>query len=189
MRERSRRTFPLVVTALLVALAWFSFGGRDDGGTGTAPPVREPEARYYATEVRIVATDADGNPSDELRAQRAAYFPGADRWEMQQPRWQGRRNGRPWHGRARRAEATPIGDHERRIVLNGDVELHREAPDPLTLLTDTLTLEPARDYAETDAAVTLRTPASEMTGVGARAWMDRQQVRLLAKVRGTYATE
>ncbi len=188
MREGNRAAFPLVVLALMVALVWLSFGGereRADGG----PPVREPQARYYATDVTLSATNDAGHASYELTAPRAAYFPNEAKWRIETPHWRSLGARADWQGEADRAVIADLADGTQSVLLRGDVRLHRTSPRPLTLVTPRLTLEPARHYAETDAAVTLLGPHSELRGQGARAWLDDERVELLANVRGRYASD
>ncbi|WP_435104654.1 LPS export ABC transporter periplasmic protein LptC [Arhodomonas sp. AD133] len=188
MRESNRAAFPLVALALMVALVWLSFGGeRERADSG--PPVREPQARYYATDVTLSATDDTGRPYYELTAPRAAYFPNEARWRIEAPRWHSLGARADWQGDAENAVVADLADGTQSVVLRGDVRLQRTSPHPLTLETPRLTLEPARHYAETDAAVTLRGPHSELRGQGARAWLDDERVELLANVRGRYASD
>ncbi|WP_440996862.1 LPS export ABC transporter periplasmic protein LptC [Arhodomonas sp. SL1] len=190
MIERNRIAFPLVAAGLMALLVWLSFGGVETGPPGAAPPVREPQARYYATAVEIRSTDTAGRPEFRLEADRGAYFPADDRWQMQSPRWRREADGdaHAWQGRAEQAELTPLPDGTRLLELTGSVVLHRDPPRPLRLSTEVLRLEPARDYAETERPVTLESPDSRLEGRGARAWLDEQRVELLANVRGHHDT-
>ncbi|MDZ7808820.1 MAG: LPS export ABC transporter periplasmic protein LptC [Arhodomonas sp.] len=189
MAERNRIAFPLVAAGLMALLVWLSFGGVETGPPGAAPPVREPQARYYATADRSAAPTPRGGQF-RLDADRGAYFPADDRWEMQSPRWRREADGdtQGWQGRAEQADLTPLPDGTRLLELTGSVVLHRDPPRPLRLSTEVLRLEPARDYAETDRPVTLESPDSRLEGRGARAWLDEQRVELLANVRGHHDT-
>jgi len=56
----------------------------------------------------------------------------------------------------------------------------------ITITTSDLRLNTREQFAETSKAVTMRAAKSQITGVGLRADMKRDQIQLLSNVKGTY---
>lgn len=74
-----------------------------------------------------------------------------------------------------------------RIRLWDNVRAWQETDDGLTeLTTPELFIEPARQFAETDKAVKMRSPEGRHQAVGMRADLEKDYIELLSEVRGTY---
>ena len=92
----------------------------------------------------------------------------------------------PWTAQANQGVVYEEGE---RVELSGEVELYRPATgrdESLTLKTTQLTVYPRREYAETDAAVTITGDRSETQATGMRLDMQQGLLELLADTRGTY---
>lgn len=75
------------------------------------------------------------------------------------------------------------------IRLEGDVVMTRAAASgkpPVEVTTQNVAIRPAERVVETAAPTRAVTPGGELRAVGARAWLDREQLELLSEVRGTY---
>ena len=76
------------------------------------------------------------------------------------------------------------------LRLEGAVVMDRTAASgkpPATIKTRDVQIYRANRYAETAAPVRAITPDGEFRAVGARAWLDQEQLELLSEVRGSYA--
>lgn len=184
MAER-RWVFPVVATGLLAAVAWWGLAEREAPRHGTATPVDEPRAAYYATDFEVLVTNAEGRADYRIEAPRGAYFEGEDLWRFTEPRWWVYGGDEPaWRGRAERGRSWADGE---RASLSGNVRLRRLAEGGDTLLrTEHLELEPQRRYAETDRRVIITGPDYRLTGVGARAWLEEERMELLSRVEGRH---
>lgn len=93
-----------------------------------------------------------------------------------------------WEGNAREGWIADDGDE---LYLSGNVRLNRPASEsgsPLELTTETLTLFPDRDQAQTPAFVTIVRPGASLEGTGMQVDLARGTYRLNAQVRGRYDT-
>ncbi|MDG4549166.1 MAG: LPS export ABC transporter periplasmic protein LptC [Candidatus Contendobacter sp.] len=73
--------------------------------------------------------------------------------------------------------------------LDGKVVMRRDAESgkpPVTIITRDVWLHRAERYAETAAPVRAIIPGGELSAIGARAWLDQQELELLSEVRGFY---
>lgn len=74
------------------------------------------------------------------------------------------------------------------LFLQGDVWIN-QAKNNAVLTTNTLTLYPDKNQAETDDAVFVRQPGIQMRGVGMRADLTKQTVQLLSNAKGFYGKQ
>lgn len=75
------------------------------------------------------------------------------------------------------------------ITLKNNVIIHRPAMGtitPITLKTETLLYQPSKEYAESDQLVTLIKPDLTVSGIGMRAFLDKDSVELLHNVKAAY---
>lgn len=82
-----------------------------------------------------------------------------------------------------------IAADQQLIRLTGAVVMTRTAESgkaPVEVTTREVLIRPRERYAETAAPVQAVTPNGELRAVGARAWLDREQLELLSEVRGYY---
>lgn len=186
MPER-RRVLPLLVLALVLALGWWisrpeparqADRARDDA---PGPPL------YEVVDARFRQFNAEGRLISRLDSPRVVFDDDTRMWTLETPLWQrsAEDDEVQWVGRASRG--TLLGDRTR-AELVGDVTLarQREGGPPVTLSTQVLHLRPEAGYAETDRPVTIEGPGWHTEGVGARAWLDRQTLEVLADVRSRF---
>lgn len=90
----------------------------------------------------------------------------------------------PWRLTARRGRSEDGGE---RLRFIDNVQAWQQRGDGRQIITtEALLIEPNRQYAETDKAVTMRSPRSQHTAVGLRAYLDRDYIELLSEVEGRY---
>lgn len=88
-----------------------------------------------------------------------------------------------------RAEHGWVAADQKVIRLEGTVVMTRAAESgktPVEVTTRDVYIYPTEQYAETAARARAVTPDGELTTVGVRAWLDREQLELLSEVRGYY---
>ncbi|WP_111641164.1 LPS export ABC transporter periplasmic protein LptC [Marinimicrobium alkaliphilum] len=91
----------------------------------------------------------------------------------------------PWQVRADTGRSEEEGE---RVTLEGQVRGWKRPVDGglLELTTERLELRPEQQFAQTDKAVTIRTPQGVTRSIGMRAYLDQDRIELLANVRGDY---
>jgi lipopolysaccharide export system protein LptC len=142
---------------------------------------------YFMRDIESLITDKSGRASHRLNAVALFHYPQGDLSKLEQPDvtvLSDTDGG--WHASA--VEGAYRGTlHELR--LDGDVRVTQRGEREMRLLTETLTIDTQRNYAETAAAVTLEGPASRLQGVGMQLYGDEQRLLLLSEVRGRYAEQ
>ncbi len=185
MRLRRPSLFlPALLAAAALAL-WFP-GGRDEQRPGAPPP---SDADYFLQQVKLVETDASGQPLRWLQAEHLAHYPDGTT-ELRRPRLalRSQTGSGPQHWRLQ-AERGRIRQSNQ-VALEGAVRLERRGDGkqpPLTLLTERLQLDLQAQTARTDAPLTLITDQGRLQARGLRASLAEQRLQLLAEVRGQYA--
>ena len=91
----------------------------------------------------------------------------------------------PWHLTARRGHS---GANAAEVTLEDDVKAWSRHPDYglIEVLTDNLSIDTERQFAQTDKPVTMRSAHSTTTAVGLRAELEAGRVEFLSEVKGTY---
>ena len=92
------------------------------------------------------------------------------------------RDGLTWHARADRATFV---NKSKKITLNDNVRIWRPERN-MELTTSSITFNEAREYADTDSAVTIKSPAGITHSVGMKLDLNRENLQLLSKVTGLY---
>ncbi|HRD64648.1 MAG TPA: LPS export ABC transporter periplasmic protein LptC [Candidatus Competibacter sp.] len=88
-----------------------------------------------------------------------------------------------------RADQGWVAADQQSMRLEGEVVMTRVAESgktPVEIITRDVLIRPAERYAETAAPARAVTPGGELRAVGARAYLDREQLELLSEVRGYY---
>ncbi|SCZ50608.1 LPS export ABC transporter periplasmic protein LptC [Thiohalomonas denitrificans] len=183
----NRRVLLLIVSALgaLLLSNWLSRQAEDERERREQVHRQVPD--YFLSDFTATTMGPTGQPEYRLSAVRMDHFPDTDTAELVQPRvvlyGEGEAN---WHARSDRGQ---VGPGSEVVYLSGNVEIHQPGGDggpPRMLLTDHLRMYPQRDYAETDAAVTITGPQTQINGVGMRAYFAQQRLELLSEVTGTH---
>lgn len=87
-----------------------------------------------------------------------------------------------------RANEGKVPDDQTEIQLAGDVQVHHnpQSGPAGSLTTSVLTIYPKRDFAHTDAPVTLTNGTDRTTSDGLEVYFDERRIELLSNVRGQY---
>ncbi|MGD8796797.1 MAG: LPS export ABC transporter periplasmic protein LptC [Thiohalophilus sp.] len=145
------------------------------------------EPDYFLQDFTATTLDKSGEPQHRLVADYLEHFPDDDTIVITQLKLSMyRKDLPPWTAQARQGVVYEEGE---RVELSGEVELYRPAigrEEALTLKTEQLTVYPRREYAETDAAVTITGDRSETRAKGMSLDMQRGLLKLRADTRGTY---
>ena len=90
----------------------------------------------------------------------------------------------PWQLTARLGRSDATGET---LVFTGEVRAWQQSANgAMEITTPELQVEPNRQFAQTDKAVTMRSPQGRHDAVGMRADLAEDQIELLSEVRGTY---
>ncbi len=181
---RRYRLFPVVVFGLLAPLAWWLFGEQRP----VRPRSEQPQTTYYLGDFDLHVTRPDGRADYDVRGKRMVHYRQTDVSLIEQPVWTVYTStGAPWQGRSDNGRIAAGGSE---VQLYGSVRLHRPASTEntaITLKTQRLHLRPHEDYADTDTPVTVYGRDFRIDGIGARAWLHKQRIQLLAAAKGYYA--
>ena len=131
---------------------------------------------------------ADGLPKRKVRASKMVHLPDSDTHELTDPFMEVLRPDQsPWFVSSERGLLSPDGDE---MMLIGNVHIWRNAADgarQLDIRTSDMRVLPNEEYGETDQPVTITTPHSQSTSVGARAYLKTGRLEMLSQVRTVYA--
>lgn len=91
-------------------------------------------------------------------------------------------DGLTWHARADRATFL---NKSKKITLNDNVRIWRPERN-MELTTSSITFNEAREYADTDRPVTIKSQAGVTRSIGMKLDLNRENLQLLSKVTGLY---
>ncbi|MDZ7662255.1 LPS export ABC transporter periplasmic protein LptC [Thiohalophilus sp.] len=180
-----------IISIILLVILIGAFSNWLLTGLETQPRMIPREVRhdpdYFLQNFTATRMDENGVARHRLVADYLEHYPDDDTLVIQQLTLDlYREDLPPWTAQANQGVVYEQGE---RIELSGEVELHRPATahnEALTLVTEKLTVYPQREYAETDAAVTITSDSSETRAIGMRLNVARGLLELLSDTRGTY---
>ncbi|RFA30289.1 LPS export ABC transporter periplasmic protein LptC [Alkalilimnicola ehrlichii] len=185
-----RRLFPLVSLVVMAVMAWWVFDEREQPPPPTAEEQPPEETDYYARQLHLLTSGADGRWRYRLEADDMMHYPRTEHWEFDTPRLElYTEDGANWYGTAERGRAWADGDE---VLLQGQVRLWRpagETREATQLDTAEVHLQTQEHYAETDQLAVLTQESGRIEGIGARAWLDEGRIELLSRVRAHYAPQ
>lgn len=181
-----RGILPVLVIAVAAVASWWLYHQVAQDRTRADGSLRQdPDA--FADDIDLSSLDADGRLANRLWAKRMLHYPHDDSTTLDAPYLElYRPEEPPWKVRARAGRVSSGGGE---ILLEGDVDIQRAgsaALRPAHFTTDSLRVFPEREYAESDAPVTYRSTGLVVHSLGIRAYLDRGQVELPARVRATH---
>ncbi len=157
------------------------------------PPVQESSqtADYYLEGFTALRLSPQGTPSQKLSALKLAHYPADDSTALTKPRLTLYDEQRPpWRVKAESGWVSGDGEV---ILLQGEVRIDRTAsPEtwPVHITTRDLRIQPADNYAETDADVVVRSNRNRLSATGMQGWFQPPiRIKLLAKARGRYEVD
>jgi lipopolysaccharide export system protein LptC len=167
MKER----FPSLVALLLLAALVFSTWWAADYARRSVPV--DPPRRYtheidsWMREFIMLRTSETGRPINRLEGSYAEHFPDDDSYHVTAPRAIGQQEGNPITVGI--AKTAVMEDGGKRVVMNGDAHVHRQADannDPLDVYSQQLILLTDNDIVYTELPALVVKGASRMSGVG-----------------------
>lgn len=189
MALRADKSLVVVTVAVLSTLSWW-FPLRMGPTPVETPVVAEMRhiPDFFLTEFDLTSMDVAGAPRYRLQAQAMTHYADDDTADIALPRMTVfRGDAAPWQARA--GQGWVAGEAEM-VKLMKDVVIERSASaaaQGLEIRTEEIRVWPAKEYAETEQAVTLRSALGVTRAVGMHADFNHDVVELRAEVRGEYA--
>ncbi len=179
---RGESLFLFLLLALGAAFSgWIYFTASHSISAQEASRKDTPDA--FAENIIVSTLNPNGQLTQRLWAEYSEHFPKRDTTRLQTMRMELQRNdGPPWQVKSAQALIMKGGE---KVQLSGNVELHRAggpANKRTEAYTDLIDFWPDRDYAETDKPVRFQQPGLEVTAVGMRAYLEKDEVELLSRV-------
>lgn len=173
-----------IALALVVLSNWLL--QRSETGTDSTREAARSDPDYFIRGMEATVTGTDGKPLHRLVAENLTHYPDGDITAIQGLEVLLLRDEKIlW--RVTAAEAESQGGTEN-LQLQGNVLLEQRAQQPLTLHTESLQIDTATGYAQTDDKVTIESNADRLQGTGLQAYAGSESLRLLHDVKGRYAT-
>ncbi|MDA0272916.1 MAG: LPS export ABC transporter periplasmic protein LptC [Proteobacteria bacterium] len=166
----------IVLSTLILAFAltinWVMVESED---TEDLTPGNEPD--LYMLNATINQFDEEGELQHQIAANRFTHFPLTDLTTMKSPALAlGRtRDSNPWEITSNDGRILPSSDYREEIVeLWSNVLASKSASGSefINIQTNSLTVYPERDYAETDEAVFIDNQSGRTTAAGMKAFLD-----------------
>ena len=166
----ARRQWLLGIGFVLLGLgAWWQLRSLPEDDGVRAPRERRPD--YIVQGLSALETDAGGQPSRRLNAERLRHYADEDLSELDEPRLVlYRPDGPPWFAQARLGQIQAGGDQVR---LTGAVRFDREADAtnrPIHLQTEAMDIWRQTGLAETDLPVRIDSDGDSITANGMKLW-------------------
>jgi len=188
MNGRLVRWYPVLFLALLAALtAWI------DQTVQPPPPVRDGSTRhdpdFIIDDFSATRMNPDGSQRHSVVGSKMVHYPDDNSTHVEEPRFVHYDYATaPVRVTANRALISHNGEN---VYFIGDVLIKREAyadNDAMQLETEMLQIIPDRDLAKTDKPVTMTSGTSRVDSVGMEFDNRTRIVKLLSKVKVTYAS-
>ena len=181
-----KKWLPLVVLAAFTAVSAFVL-------KELTQEDKEREAQvghivdFYMESFSITVMDENGQPSRKMMADYMAHFADNETKELEHPHMVMYQTDRPpWHITSERGWVSANDDV---MLLLGEVHIWRDneaGVRELEIETQDLRVLPQTQYGETDKPVVIRTPSSETTSTGMRAYLEQRRIELLSGVKTVY---
>ncbi|MCW8125179.1 LPS export ABC transporter periplasmic protein LptC [Microbulbifer halophilus] len=181
----------VIVVALISAGLWFAESEPQQlMGKRPTPQQQNRAADLVIRDARTRHFNTGGTLAYRVDAERITFFQFArrDRADLTEPRILFYLEDEPrWRTESRTGVAHNNGQ---RVVLKGDVEIN-ELPEPggIRLDTQSITIKPHQEYAETDKLVTITAGPNRTQGKGLRAHLKEDRVEILSEVQSSYETD
>lgn len=187
-----RTWLPLVIVVLLISAGlWFSESPPQELlGKRPTPQQQKGAADLVIHGAKTRHFNQEGTLAYRVDAEKITFFKfeRRDRADLTEPRILFYQQDEPkWRTESRSGVAHNNG---RRVVLRGDVEItEMPAPGGIKLNTQSITIKPREEYAETDKVVKITAGPNSTTGKGLRAFLKEDRVEILSDVKSSYETE
>ena len=188
MRIRVDKWLVVLVVAGLSTLSWWMPIEQAPVSKLVTAPEKRHVPDFYLSDFDLTTMNAAGHPRYYLQAKGLQHYADDDASQLQMPRLTVYRPAAPaWLLSSDQAQVAAGGQS---VLLQDNVKVQRLATnkrDTLELTTSALRVVPAKQYAETDQAVTIVTDLGITRAIGMQADLQQRRLQLLAQVRGDYA--
>lgn len=147
---------------------------------------------WFGTDVRVIEMNEQGLPKREFHADKMVHYKAQNMTDLFKPHFTlFNEKNEPWHlegdkGRTFHGKRTTDID---RLDLWQNVTLWQATSlRPTRMTTSTIAIFPEQSFAQTDQPVDMKQPGQTLSGVGLKAFFDKQSVQLLSHVRSERAT-
>lgn len=192
IRNPGIRMLGLIATVLvLFVMLWHNEEPATSDEAAALRGTAEPDA--FVSGGRYLSFSATGQLTSRIESQRIEQFESEQVIRMQQPRATlfGEADDASWELEAQQGEFLEARDL---IHLTGDVRIIRLAdqrgavspPEPMSLLTEALTLNSKERTVYTSEPVTITDALGVTRATGMKAWIDPRILELNAQVEGRY---
>ena len=160
-----------------------------------APPqtISLKKPQEYMNQVLVSLFTENGSLKETLKASEWAYLPEKSISALKNPELQRfNPNGTHWIVTAKKGHTKQpsLGIIEQ-IYLEKTVVLRRSAAKnitPILIETESLNYHPKTQYAESDVLVKMKKPGIEVSGLGLKAFLDKDIINLLSDVKTAYGS-
>lgn len=180
----------LAIPVISITITWYVYITISIEQTEIAFPkqnVQRKVADTFLNKANILSFNESGSPKNIIIGDQIFHYPDEEDSEIITPRITlFRAKGLPVYITADHGWINKDGT---RVILKGHTVIQREKSefnDFSMLETPELTIWPNRDFAETDKAVKITTDLTVATGVGMKAYLDKEHYYLLNNVKGRH---
>jgi LPS export ABC transporter protein LptC len=182
-----RNTAVMVVLAVLAAATWLATWQGQGSSPGLEGAAEAGPFGYYARGARLYRTDDEGRFVTHVFAERLDELPGEEQLQLTGVSVEYRpADDTAWTLSAATAKYSRDGS---RVDLAGEVAVRSSPADgsrPVTILTDKLLFSPDTSTAESSEAVEIHVGDWQLQGVGLRALLKEDSLKLESEVHGTF---
>lgn len=175
------------IPAVSIAITWYVINLGDSKQADIILPEKNSSSKIADTffnTAEIINFATTGLPKSKIIGAQISHYPGEEDSEITSPRISLFRDiGPPVYITADKGWLNKEGT---RAILKGHTVIKREQSQTnqfSQLETPELTIWPNRDYAETDKAVKITTDSTVATGIGMKAYLDKEHYLLLNNVK------
>ncbi|MCU7938780.1 MAG: LPS export ABC transporter periplasmic protein LptC [gamma proteobacterium symbiont of Bathyaustriella thionipta] len=188
--DKKLLTILLAIPAASIAITWYVFTLSASKQTSINLPAKNSALKIADTffnTAEIINFGETGLPKSKIIGAQVSHYPDEADSEIMTPRITlFRENGPPVYVSADHGWINKQGT---RVILKGHTVIKREQSQVnqfSQLESPELTIWPNRDYAETDKAVKITTDSTIATGVGMKAFLDKEHYYLLNNVKAQH---
>lgn len=167
--------FSLVIVLFVVGISWITDNDNENNKPG-ALPRNEPD--IYMLNASIEQFDKLGDKQHTINVARFTHFPLTDITTMQQPTMVLGQSGAsiPWKITANEGRILPSSQYREEVIELWESVLAEQTQSDgkfVNIQTSSLTVFPAKDYAETDEKVFIDNQNGRTTAAGMKAHLDQ----------------
>ncbi len=185
--EKKLLALLLTLPVISIAITWYVFVSSSTEQSQVVFPeqnIQKKVADTFFNHATIISFSVTGDPKSKIVGDQIFHYPDEEDSEITNPEITIFRDvGLPVHVTADHGWINKEGT---RVFLKGHTVIKREESRDnkfSQLETPELTIWPNKDFAETDKAVKITTTASIATGIGMKAYLDKEHYYLLNNVK------